>query len=127
MKQNAILRTMVILVTILCSLFSVSAQTLTVTTSNGSTPVEASEAGIMTYDNSAGTITIGGTAYDVSDISKIDITESSSGETSRTVSVAYNGSSATVTISSDIANDVTVTQNGAHVNIVQSGTALIRH
>jgi len=120
MKQNAILRTMVILVTILCSLFSVSAQILTVTTSNGSTPVEASEAGIMTYDNSAGTITIGGTAYDVSDISKIDITESSSGETSRTVSVAYNGSSATVTISSDIANDVTVTQNGAHVNIVQS-------
>ena len=121
MKKTAILRMMVILVTMLCSLSQTSAQTLTVTTSSGSTQVEASEAGTMTYDSSAGTITIGGTAYNVSDISKIAITESgSSGETSRTVSVVYNGSSATVTVSSDIANEVTVTQSGAHVNIAQS-------
>lgn len=121
MKKTAILKMMVILVTMLCSLSQTSAQTLTVTTSSGSTQVEASEAGTMTYDSIAGTITIGGTAYNVSDISKIAITESgSSGETSRTVSVVYNGSSATVTVSSDIADDVTVTQSGAHVNIAQS-------
>ena len=60
MKKTAILKMMVILVTMLCSLSQTSAQTLTVTTSSGSTQVEASEAGTMTYDSIAGTITIGG-------------------------------------------------------------------
>ena len=42
MKKTAILKMMVILVTMLCSLSQTSAQTLTVTTSSGSTQVEAS-------------------------------------------------------------------------------------
>ena len=76
----------------------------------------------MTYSSSAGTLTIGGTAYNVSDITKIAITEASSSTTDgeATVNVVYNGSSATVTTSSDIASYLTVTQSGAHVSIVQN-------
>lgn len=115
---------MVILITYHFSLFTSLAQTLTVTTSSGSTQVSASDAGTMTYDSSAGTLTIGGTAYSVSDISKITITETSSSTTDgeATVNVVYNGTSATVTMSSDIASYVTVTQSGAHISIVQSSS-----
>ena len=78
----------------------------------------------MTYNSSAGTLTIGGTAYNVNDITKMVITEASSStvDGEATVNVVYNGSSATVTTSSDIASYVTVTQSGAHVSIVQSSS-----
>ena len=124
MKKTAIIRLIVILFTIHCSLITSKAQTLTVTTSSGSTQVSASEAGTMTYNSSAGTLTIGGTAYNVNDITKMVITEASSStvDGEATVNVVYNGSSATVTTSSDIANYVTVTQSGAHVSIVQSSS-----
>ena len=42
-----------------------------------------------------------------------------------TVEVAYNGTSATVTIADNVASYVTATTNGAHVTIVQTNTALI--
>ena len=103
--------------------FSLTAQTLTVTTGSGSTQIDASQTGTMTYSSSDGTLTINGTAYNVGDISKMTITESGSdisSETSKTVSVVYSGSSASVTVSSDIAGYVSVSQSGAHVNIVQS-------
>ncbi len=111
------------LITVLTTAFAMTAQTLNVTTSSGTTQIDASSAGTMTYSSTDGTLTIGGTAYKVSDITKMTITESSSAETSddsQTVSVVYNGSSATVTVASDIASSVTVTQSGAHVSIAQS-------
>jgi len=111
------------LITVLTTVFAMTAQTLNVTTSSGTTQIDASSAGTMTYSSSDGTLTIGGTAYKVSDITKMTITESSSSESSDTqqaISVVYNGSSATVTVSSDIASYVTVTQSGAHVSIAQS-------
>ena len=117
------MRRLYILLAAVMTAFSLTAQTLTVTTGNGSTQIDASQAGTMTYNSGDGTITIGGTAYAVSDISQIAITASggsTSSETSRTVAVVYNGSSAAVTVSSDIAGYVTVTQSGAHVSIVQS-------
>ncbi len=124
MKKTAIIRLIVILFTIHYSLVTSIAQTLTVTTSSGSTQVSASEAGTMTYDSSAGTLTIGGTAYNVNDITKMVITEASSStvDGEATVNVVYNGSTATVTASSDIASYVTVAQSGAHVSITQSSS-----
>lgn len=117
------MRRLYILLAAVMTAFSLTAQTLTVTTGNGSTQIDASQVGTMTYNSGDGTLTIGGTAYAVSDISKMTVTVSggnTSSETSRTVAVAYNGSSATVSVSSDIANYVTVSQSGAHVSIVQS-------
>ena len=117
------MRRLYILLAAVMTAFNLTAQTLTVTTGNGSTQIDASQVGTMTYNSGDGTITIGGTAYAVSDISQIAITASggsTSSETSRTVAVVYNGSSAAVTVSSDIAGYVTVTQSGAHVSIVQS-------
>ena len=96
------------------------AQTVNIQTANGTTQVDAAQAGEMTYSSSAGTLTIGGTAYNVSDITAITVTEASSVSTEATVNVVYNGSTATVSPSSDIANYLTVTQSGAHVKIVQS-------
>ena len=124
MKKTAIIRLIVILFTIHYSLVTSIAQTLTVTTSSGNTQVSASEAGTMTYDSSAGTLTIGGTAYNVNDITKMVITEASSStvDGEATVNVVYNGSTATVTTSSDIASYVTVAQSGAHVSITQSSS-----
>ena len=124
MRKSAIFRLMVILFTIHCSFITSRAQTLTVTTSNGSTQISASEAGTMTYNGSAGTLTIGGTAYNVSDITKMVITEASTptADGEATVNVVYNGSSATVAASSDIASYLTITQSGAHVSIAQSSS-----
>ena len=94
------------------------AQTLNVTQGNVTYQFPASQVGDMTYTNNGSTLTILNKAFTVSDISNMKVDEQSVKD--NTVSVAYNGTSATVTVAGNIAQYVTPTISGAHVSITQS-------
>ena len=93
------------------------AQTLNVNIGNVTYQFPASQTGDMTYSEGT-TLTIMGKTFNIEDISsmKVDDTEVKD----NTVSVAYNGSSATVTVAGNVAQYLTVTQSGAHISIEQS-------
>ena len=93
------------------------AQTLNVNIGNVTYQFPASQTGDMTYSEGT-TLTIMGKTFNIEDISsmKVDDTEVKD----NTVSVAYNGSSATVTVAGNVAQYLTVAQSGAHVSIEQS-------
>ena len=93
------------------------AQTLNVSVGNVIYQFPAAQTGEMTYTDGT-TLTIMGKAFTIADISSmtVDNTEVTDGS----ISVAYSGSSATVTVAGNIAQYVTPTVSGAHVSIAQS-------
>lgn len=93
------------------------AQTLNVNIGNVTYQFPASQTGDMTYSEGT-TLAIMGKTFNIEDISsmKVDDTEVKD----NTVSVAYNGSSATVTVAGNVAQYLTVAQSGSHVSIEQS-------
>lgn len=93
------------------------AQTLNVNVGNVTYQFPASQTGDMTYSEGT-TLTIMGKTFNIENISsmKVDDTEVKD----NTVNVAYNGSSATVTVAGNVAQYLTVAQSGAHVSIEQS-------
>lgn len=93
------------------------AQTLNVTVGSVTYQFPASQTGEMTYTDGT-TLTIMNKQFALSDISSMKVDNSDVAD--NTVSVAYNGTSATVTIAGNIAQYVTPTVSGAHVNIAQS-------
>ena len=104
------------------------AQTLKITTGSNSYSFSASE---MTESSPATftdgtTLTVNGTAITISDITSATVESSSSssetGGDANTVSIVYSGSSATVTIASNLTNYVTASVSGAHVTITQTNT-----
>lgn len=94
------------------------AQTLNVVQGSVTYQFPASQTGEMTYADGGSTLTILNKAFAVSDISSMKVDEQSVKD--NTVSVAYNGTSATVTVAGNIAQYVTPTISGAHVSITQS-------
>jgi len=99
------------------STLSATAQSMKVN-AGGITYVHSSaNTGDMTF--SGGTqLTIEGKTYNVSDITSMEVTSESVAD--NTVSVVYQGSSATVTIAGNVARYMTATVNGAKVSISQS-------
>ena len=97
--------------------FGAEAQTLNVVTDNITYAFPASQTGNMTYQDGQ-TLTIMGQTFAISDISKMYVDDSD--VTDNTVSVNYNGTSATMTIAGNVAQYVTPTITNAHVSIVQS-------
>lgn len=93
------------------------AQTLNVNVGNVTYQFPASQTGEMTYADGT-TLTIMGKVFTISDITSISIDKSE--VTDNTVSVAYNGTSATVTVAGNVAQYLTPTVSGAHVSIAQS-------
>ena len=93
------------------------AQTLNVKVGSVTYQFPASQTGEMTYANGE-TLTIMGKTFARADISSmtVDNSEVSDG----TISVAYNGSTASVMVAGNIAQYVTPTVSGAHVSIAQS-------
>ena len=77
----------------------------------------------MTYSDGGQTLTIGGKAFTVSDITQITIDETK--VSANLVSIVYDGSSAAVTIAGNVAPYVTATVSGAHVSISQTNTAAV--
>ena len=110
-----------ILVAILCTLYIaplyIDAQTLNVQVGNVTYLFPASQAGVMPFSDGT-TLTAMGKSFTLSEVDKMWVDETA--VTDSTVTIAYNASSATVTVAGNIAKYVTVSLSGAHVSIAQS-------
>ena len=119
-------KTYTLLATLMLTI-AAGAQTLKITTSGNSysfSAAEMTESSPATFTDGT-TLTINGTAIAISDITSASVESGSSSETggdANTVSIVYSGSSATVTIASNLTNYVTASVSGAHVTITQSNT-----
>ncbi len=101
--------------------YSVAAQTLNIHRGQITVAVPADQAGDMTCIDGT-TLNIAGADYNISDIQSITITDTP--VESATVSVTYNGATAHVLTSSDIAPYLTITVTGADVSIIAAPTFL---
>lgn len=96
---------------------TVKAQTLNVVVGNVTYALPASQAGDMNY--SGGTqLNIMGKTVGTADITRMYVDNSDVED--NTVSISYNGTSASVTVAGNVAQYVTPSISGAHVTIVQS-------
>ena len=94
------------------------AQTLNVVTGNVTTQFSADQAGKMAYSDNGASLTINGKTYNTSDITQMYVDESS--VTDYAVKVAYNGTTASVTIAGNIAAQMTAVVKNAHVALYQA-------
>ena len=92
-------------------------QTLNVRVGSVTYQFPAAQTGEMTYAEGT-SLTIMGKTFTLSDIDAMTVDDTS--VTDGTIAVAYNGSSASVTVAGNIAQYVTPTVSGAHVSIAQS-------
>ena len=93
------------------------AQTLNVQQGQVKYMFPAQQTGVMDYSNGQ-TLSIMNKSFTLADVASmyVDATE----VVDNTVSVAYSGSSVAITVAGNIAQYLTITTTGAHVNIVQS-------
>ena len=96
-----------------------TAQTLNVTVGSVTYQFPASSVGDMTFTDGT-TLTILNKAFAVSDISSMTVDDTE--VTNNLVTVAYSGTSATVTVAGNVAQYVEPTVSGAYVTIAQSNT-----
>lgn len=106
-----------VFLTALMLTIAATAQTLNVKVGSVVYQFPASQAGDMTYSDGT-TLTIMGKAFTLSDISSMTIDNTA--VTDNSIGVAYDGSSALVTVAGNVAQYVTPTVSGAHVSIAQS-------
>lgn len=99
------------------SAVGMDAQTLNVVVGNVTYAVPSSQAGDMLYNNGE-TLTVMGKTLNVADITKMYVDDSEVAD--NTVSVAYSGTSVTVTVAGNAAKYVEPTVANGHVSIVQS-------
>ena len=104
------------------SLLMSSAQTLNIKVGNVTYLFPAAQTGDMTYADGT-TLTVMGKTFTLSDISTMTVDDTK--VTDNLVEIAYNGSSATVTVAGNVAQYVTPTINGAYVSIAQSNTGAV--
>ncbi len=96
-----------------------AAQTLNIVSGNVTYAVPAAQAGKMVYSNGE-TLTVLGKTLNISDINKMYVDGSQ--VTDNTVTVVYDGTSASVTIAGNVMQYVTPAISGAHVSLVQEET-----
>lgn len=92
-----------------------AAQTLRVEQGNISTLFDATTLGEAPFSAGGKTLTLGGKAYDVSTIDRMTVTDDPVAV--RSVGVIYNGATAQVALSGDLAPYLTVSVEGANVSI----------
>ena len=123
MRHTASVRIIVTLLFTVCiSHLTSSAQTLNVQVGNVTYQYPASQTGEMTYSDGE-TLTIMGKTFTLSDISSMSVDPSE--VTDNLVQIAYNGTSARVTVAGNVAPYVTPTVSGAYVSIAQTNTAAV--
>ena len=98
------------------------AQTLNVQVGSVTYQFPAAQCGEMTYQDGT-TLTIMGKTFTLSDISSLSVDDTE--VTDNLVSIAYNGTSVTVTVAGNVAQYITPTVSGAHVSIAQSNTTAV--
>lgn len=96
---------------------AVQAQTLNVVVGSVTYQFPAEQAGEMTYADGT-TLTILNKAFTLGDITKMYIDDTT--VTENQVGVVYSGTSAAVTVAGNVAQYITASVSGAHVNIEQS-------
>ena len=111
-----------ILFTIHCSLFVGVAQTLNVKVGSVTYQFPAAQTGDMPYENGEA-VTIMGKTFTLSEVDAMTIDNTE--VTDNSVNISYDGTTATVTVSGNVAQWVTPTVDGAHVSIEQTNTAAI--
>ena len=109
-------RTLLYMITLMLTI-AAGAQTLNVQVGSVTYQFPASQTGEMTYTDGT-TLTILNKTFTLSDISSMTVDDSN--VTDGTVNVAYSGTSASVTVAGNVAQYLTIEQNGAHVSITQS-------
>ena len=107
------------IIAVVLTTLAATAQTLNVQVGSVTYQFPAASTGDMTYTDGT-TLTIMGKAFTLSDITAMNVDDTE--VTSNLVSIAYNGTSATVTVAGNVAQYVTPTVSGAYVSIVQSNT-----
>ena len=105
-----------LLITLMLTI-SAEAQTLNVKTGSVTYLFPSSQTGDMTY-NDGTTLTIMGKTFTLNDIDAMTVDNSE--VTDNTVNVIYDGTSASVVISGNVAQYLTPTVDGAHVSIAQT-------
>ena len=117
-------RTLLYMIALMLTI-AAGAQTLNVTTSSGTksySSANLTSGSPVTFSNGT-TMTIGADTYTISDITSMWVSTSSSTDVdANTVSIVYNGSSATVTCADNVSSYVSASVSGAHVTITQSNT-----
>lgn len=113
-------RTLSLAMLSLMAVMTAGAQTMNVVTGDVTYHFNASQTGDMNYTG-GNTLTIQGKAFSIGDIDRIYIADGEFGNDS--VFVTYNGSSAHVDVSGNIAAYVTPLVSGAHVSIAQADGA----
>ena len=98
------------------------AQTLNVQVGSVAYQFPAAQCGDMIYTDGT-TLTIMNKTFNLSDITGMNIDQTA--VTDNLVSIAYDGTSAMVTVAGNVAQYVTPTVDGAHVTIAQSNTAAV--
>ena len=109
-------RTLLSILTLLLAI-AAGAQTLNVKVGSVTYQFPATQTGEMTYADGQ-TVTIMGKTFTLSDISAMTVDQSE--VTDGTISVNYDGSTASITVAGNIAQYVTPTVSGAHVSVAQS-------
>ena len=100
---------------------AVKAQTLNVVTEGVTYQFPATEAGNMEYSEGGTKLTVEGRTFAVADIVRIYVDETPASK--NTVSVGYDGGTAAVSVSGNVARYISATVSGAHVSISQTNTA----
>lgn len=80
-----------------------------------STRIALSNTGEMAYSNNGTTLTIGGTTYQTADIDSLTIVHQ--------VVIAFSENSATATVPAAVADDVTVSADGAYVTVTNTNVS----
>ena len=109
-------RTLLCIIVLMLTI-AAGAQTLNVQVGSVTYQFPASQTGDMTFTD-GNTLTIMNKVFTLSDISSMMVDDST--VTDGTVSVAYSGTSASVTVAGNVAQYLTIEQDGAHVSITQS-------
>ena len=94
-----------------------NAQTLNVQVGQVKYQFPADQAGVMTYAEGT-TLTIMNKVFTLADVATMYVDESAVKD--NTVAVAYNGQTVAITVAGNVAQYLTITASGAHVNIEQS-------
>lgn len=93
------------------------AQTLNVNVGNVTYKFPSSQTGDMTYSD-GNTLTIINKEFSLDEIDGMTVNYTS--VTDNTVEIGYNGSTATIIVAGNVAQYLTITQEGAHISIAQS-------
>ena len=109
----------IIVLIISCFVISglLNAQTLNVQVGQVNYQFPADQAGVMTYAEGT-TLTIMNKVFTLADVATMYVDESAVKD--NTVAVAYNGQTVAITVAGNVAQYLTITASGAHVNIEQS-------